>query len=110
MRRSIRAHEASSVDGEADGQLLNSDIVHHLIVGALQERRIDGGKRLIAFGRKTCRESHGMLFGDPDVEHTMRRRLCECIEAGTDAIAAVMATIFGSASASFISVWPNTLV
>lgn len=39
------ADEASAVDREADRQVLDRHVMHHLVVGALQERRIDRAER-----------------------------------------------------------------
>ena len=41
MRRPVGADKAGPVDGKAHGQVLDRDIMHDLIVGALQEGRID---------------------------------------------------------------------
>ena len=53
-----------------------------LIVGALQEGRIDGAKGFKAFGRHARRESHGMLFGNADIEGARREAIAEFVEAG----------------------------
>ena len=55
VRRAVGADEAGAVDGEAHRQPLDRDVVHDLIVGALQERRIDRGERLQALGREARR-------------------------------------------------------
>ena len=60
--------EAGAIEHKTHGQLLDRDVVHDLVVGALQERRVDGAERLIALGRKTRRERHAVLLGDADVE------------------------------------------
>ncbi|EYH88280.1 hypothetical protein SEEH4496_13354 [Salmonella enterica subsp. enterica serovar Heidelberg str. N4496] len=39
-----------------------------LIVGALQESRVDRHDGLIAANRQTCGEGDGMLLGDGDVK------------------------------------------
>ena len=50
--RAVGADEAGAVDGEAHRQLLDGDVVDDLVVGALQEGRVDRGERLHAFGRR----------------------------------------------------------
>ena len=42
VRAAIVAHQPASVQEEAHGQILQGDVVDDLIVGPLQERRIDG--------------------------------------------------------------------
>jgi hypothetical protein len=68
MGRAVGADKPGAVDGEAHRQALNGDVVHHLVVGALQEGRIDGGEGLEAFHRKPCSESHRVLLSDADIE------------------------------------------
>ena len=55
---------------EAHRQLLDRDVVHDLVVGALQEGRIDRGERLVAFGREAGREGHARAA------RRCRRRRC----------------------------------
>ena len=64
------------------GRRLDRDVVDDLIVGALQERRIDHRERLEAFGGEAGGERHAVLFGDADVEAAFREALGEEIEAG----------------------------
>ena len=53
-----------------------------LVEGALEEGRVDRGKGLHAVGGKPRGEGHGMLFGQPDIERAMRKRLLERVDAG----------------------------
>ncbi len=82
VRRAVGADETGAVDGKAHRQPLDGDVVHDLIVGALQERRIDGGERLQALGRQTGGERDGVLLGDADIEGALGELLAEEIEAG----------------------------
>ena len=82
MGRAVGADQAGAIHGEAYRQTLNGDVVHHLIVGALQERRIDGGEGLIAFGRKAGGKGDPVLLGDADVESALRKFLLEQVDAG----------------------------
>ena len=75
MGRAVGADEAGAVEREAHRQALDRDVVHDLIVGALQEGRVDRGERLVAFGRKAGREGHGVLLGDADVEGALGKCL-----------------------------------
>ena len=82
MGRAVGADEAGAVDGEAHRQVLDRDVVHDLVVGALQEGRVDGGERLEALGGEAGGEGHGVLLGDADVEAAVGKFLGEQVEAG----------------------------
>ena len=82
MRRAVGADQAGAVHGKAHRQPLDRDVVHHLVVAALQEGRIDRAERLVALGRKACGERHRMLLGDADVECALREHLLEQVDAG----------------------------
>ena len=82
MGRAVGADEAGAVHREAHRQALDRDVVHDLVVGALQEGRIDRRERLVAFGREARRERHGVLLGDADVEGALGEFLAEQIEPG----------------------------
>ena len=110
MGRAVGADEPRPVDGEANGQALDGDVVHHLVVGALEEGRIDGGEWLEAFRGETSGEGHGMLLGDADVVTALGEGFGERSSPVPDGIAAVIATILSSAFASSISALANTLV
>ena len=110
MGRAIGADQPSPVDGEAHGETLHGDIVHNLVVGALEEGRIDGGKRLVAFGGEPGGEGHRMLLGDADIEAASGKTSAKRSSPVPDGMAAVMATILSSARASSISACANTLV
>ncbi len=80
--RPVGADQAGAIDSEAHRQPLNGDVVHHLVIGALQEGRIDRHKRLEALRRQSAGESHRVLLGDADVEEALREFLGEQIEPG----------------------------
>ena len=82
MGRAVRANEASPVDGKAHGQVLDRHVMHHLIEGALQERRVDRAERPHAFGRKASGERHCVLLGNADIEAAGRMPLCELVDPG----------------------------
>jgi hypothetical protein len=54
--------------GEDDVELLQADVVDDLVVGALQEGRVDGAHRLGALQRQAGGEEHRLLLGDAHVE------------------------------------------
>src|SRR6185436_4373798 len=70
-------------DRKADGQPLDGNIMHDLIVGTLQESRVDRRERLEPFGRETCRESHSVLLGYADVECPAGKFLAKVVKPRT---------------------------
>jgi hypothetical protein len=83
MGRAVGADKPCPVYGEADRQPLDGDVVHDLVVSALEERRVDGGEGLIAFGCQPSGERNGMLLGDTDVEASLREDFGEAVEPGS---------------------------
>ena len=82
MGRAVGADEAGAVHRETNRQALDRHIVHDLVVGALQERRINGRERLEAFGGEPGGEGHPMLLGDADIEAAIGKLLGEKVEPG----------------------------
>ena len=70
MRRAVGADQPGAVDREADRQVLDRDVVHDLVVGALQEGRVDGAERL------ACLRSRGRPRRSPRAARRCRRRTC----------------------------------
>src|SRR5262245_25134762 len=110
MRRPIGADKSGPIHHETYRQLLNGDVVHDLIVGSLQEGRIDRAERLVTLRRQTGRECHRMLLGDSDVESAIRECLAKNVTPVPPGIAAVMATMRSSFSASLTRLSPKTFV
>ncbi len=71
-----------AVDGEAHRQLLDGDVVHDLVVAALQEGRVDRRERLEALAGEAGGEGDGVLLGDADIEAALGKALGELVEAG----------------------------
>src|SRR5262249_58303749 len=82
MGRAIGTDQSGAIHGKSHRQSLDRDVVHYLIVGALQKGRVDRGKRLETFGRKPCGEGHAVLLGDADVEAAIRKLLAKEIKPG----------------------------
>ncbi len=82
MGRPVGADQPGPVQDEADRQALDRDVMHDLVVGPLQEGRVDGAKRLVALGRKAGGEGHRMLLGDADIEGALGVELGKGIDAG----------------------------
>src|SRR4051812_39713023 len=83
MGRAVCADQTGTVQSEAHRQVLYRHVVHDLIVGALQEGRVDCAERLVAFGCETFREGYAMLLGDADVKGPLRKSLLEDIDASS---------------------------
>ena len=102
VRRSVGADKAGAVHREAHRQPLDRDVVHHLVVGALQEGRIDGGERLQAFGREPAANVTPCCSAMPTSKVRLGNALPNRSMPVPDGIAAVMATILSSLLASLI--------
>ena len=72
VRRAVAAHEAAAVDRERHRQVLQRDVVDQLVVGALQERRVDRHHRARALAGHAGGERHRVLLGDRHVEVAIR--------------------------------------
>ena len=111
MGGAVGADQPGAVDGEADRQVLDGDGVDDLVVGALQEGRIDGAERPVALRREPAGEGDRMLLGDADVEHrgrgTCSANLSRPVPEG---IAAVIATTLASRFVSAARALANTHV
>ena len=64
MGRTVGAHQAGAVKRKHHRQVLDRHIVDQLVVGALQERRVDRDDRLQPFARQPGRERDRVLLGD----------------------------------------------
>ena len=102
MGWAIRSHQPSPIDSEPYRQPLHRHIMDNLVVGALQERGIDGGKWLAAFCRQPGRERHRMLLGDAHVKAPIWKPLGKFVQARAVGMAAVIATMVSSRSASAV--------
>ncbi len=80
MRRAVGADDAGAVDREHDRQVLQRNVVNQLVVGALEERRVDRDHRPHPLAREARRERDGVLLGDAHVEVAVGKRLREPYE------------------------------
>ena len=80
VRLTVGTHKTRSVDRKAHRQLLDRHVVHNLIVGPLQECRVDRRERLETLRRQARAERHTMLLRDPHVERAIRMRLLEQVQ------------------------------
>ena len=77
MGRAVCADDARAVDGKQNGQVLQGDVVHQLVVGALEEGGINGDDGLHAFASQTAGKGNGVLLGDADIEIAVGKLLFE---------------------------------
>ena len=100
------------VDGETHRQALDRHVMHHLVIPALQEGRIESRQRGFKPARRHSRaEGDGVLLGDADVRRcargTGRRRCRGRCQSGIAAVTAHES--LGSSSASLIRVCAKDL-
>ena len=81
VRRAVGADQSCPVHCESHRQVLDRHVVHHLIVGALQEGRVNRAKRPVTLRRQAGGEGHAMLLRNPDVERTLGESLGHLVEA-----------------------------
>ena len=72
VRNSVSANDASAIYAEDDGQVGDRDIVHHLVYGPLEKRRIDRDDRPHAAAGETRRERDHVTLRYADVEEAVR--------------------------------------
>ena len=81
MGGAISTDQTGAVDRETHGQTLQRHIMHHLIIAALQEGRIDRAEGPQPAGRHACGKSHAMLFGNTHIEHARGKAFGHDIKA-----------------------------
>ncbi len=72
MSWSVFPYQTSPVHGKNHGQVLQGHIMYNLIIGSLQEGRINSHNRPQARPGHTCGQSNRMLFTDSDVKKALR--------------------------------------
>ena len=88
--RAVVADQPGAVHREDDVELLQADVVDDLVVGALQEGRVDRADRLGALERQAGGEQDRVLLGDADVVVLLGDLVGELLQPGPPAIAAVI--------------------
>ena len=68
MGWTIGPDQTGAIDRKPNRQALNGHIMHNLIIAALQEGRINGGKGLHPVGGKARGKGHGMLLCNADIK------------------------------------------
>ena len=82
MGRAVVADEPGAVHREDHVELLQADVVDDLVVGPLQEGRVDRHDRLDPLEGEPRGEQHRLLLGDADVEVAVGHRLLQDRQAG----------------------------
>uniref|UniRef100_A0A0A9DP90 Uncharacterized protein n=1 Tax=Arundo donax TaxID=35708 RepID=A0A0A9DP90_ARUDO len=80
VRGPVGADEPRPVEREPHREPLQVDIVHHLVVAALEEGGVDGAERPEPLGGEPRGERHGVLLRDAHVEAPLREPLLEVVE------------------------------
>ncbi|KAF5033547.1 hypothetical protein DSECCO2_605510 [anaerobic digester metagenome] len=80
--RAIFAHKACAVYAEGNGQVLQADIVHNLIIRALQKGGIHGQRGPIALTGKARCKGHGVLFANAHIHKAVGEARAELVRAG----------------------------
>ena len=83
MGCAIGADDAGAVQGKNHREVLQCHVMNQLVVGALQEGRIDRHHRLEPLAGKPCGKGHRMLLGDADIMVALRKTAFELDHAGT---------------------------
>ena len=81
MRGAVRPDQASPVHRKPDRQILDRNIVDDLVVGALEEGRIDGRERPVALRGQPGGERDCVLFRNADIEHAIGELLGNLVQA-----------------------------
>ena len=68
VRDAVRPDDAGAVDAEDDRQPCDAHVVHHVVDGPLQERRVNRDDGTAPAGRKARRERHHVALRDAHVE------------------------------------------
>ena len=72
VARPVGSGDAGPVEHEGDARAMEGDIHHHLVEGAVDERRVDRHDRMQPAEREAGRAGDGVLLGDADVEDALR--------------------------------------
>ena len=82
VRRPVSTDQTCSVEGKHHWQILQCHVVNQLVIGPLQESRIDRDDRLEPLTGQTRRKSHCMLLGDSNIKIAPGKALFKLNHAG----------------------------
>ena len=69
--------QACPINGEGHIQPLHTDIMNHLIIGALQEGGVNGNNGFAGLCGQSCTKADCVLFGNGDIEVTISESIRE---------------------------------
>ena len=82
MRRSVLTDDAGAIERERDRYVHQANVVHDLVIGALQECGIDGGNGPHPFAGKPDGEIHRVLLRNPDIEKAVGELFGKLVQTG----------------------------
>ena len=80
---SVTSYQTGTVYGKNHMQILNADIMYHLIISPLQKRGIYCNHRLQSCGCQSCGKGHRMLFGNAHIKKTIRKHIMKPLQSGS---------------------------
>ncbi len=83
MCRSVFGNKSATVDEKRDREILRRHIVHDLIVGTLEKRRVHGDDRLDPLRGQSSRKRDRMLLGNANIIQAVRKFLFERSQPGS---------------------------
>ena len=110
MGRSIGADQPGAVKRKANRQTLDGNVMDDLVIGALQECRINGDKGFEPSAASPPAKVTACCSAIPTSKQRFGKRSANRLRPVPEGMAAVIATIFSSSSASAISASANTFV
>ena len=78
----VGTDQSGTVNGKADRQSLNGNVMHHLIIPTLQERGIHRAKRFHPPRSHGGGKRNAMLFGNPHIKTPRRIAFCKQVQSG----------------------------
>ena len=75
--RAVFANDACAVNAEGYRQIGERNVVENMVIGALEERAVDGNERFHAIFCKASGKGNGVAFGDADVENALGKFFLE---------------------------------
>ncbi|OIQ63455.1 hypothetical protein GALL_550040 [mine drainage metagenome] len=82
MGRAIRPDQPRPINRKAHRQPLDRHIMHHLIVAALQKRRVNRAERLHPRRGQSGRKCHRVLLGDSHIKAALGEAFSEQVKPG----------------------------
>ena len=78
----VASDQTGPVHGDHHRQVLKTDVMKRLVIGPLEEGRINRKYRLHPAGRQSGCKGHGVFFRDPHIEEPLRKIFSKCGKSG----------------------------